>query len=122
MSYSFPVFILLLPSFFSFSSLCFFIQNIQNIIFVSAAESCAARYTACATEGDPPHARPLEPYEDLNENGVYDSTEPSIDFDNGGSRNFLDEYGDQSIKSPENERFGRRFRIVKFRWLMPEEA
>ena len=72
--------------------------------------------------GDPPHARPSEPYEDINENGVYDSTEPYIDFDNGGSRNFIDEYGDRVIQNPDNERFGRRFRIVKFRWLMPEEA
>ncbi|MFP6901101.1 MAG: hypothetical protein VCA36_09160, partial [Opitutales bacterium] len=73
-------------------------------------------------EGDPPHARPMEPYEDVNENGVYDSTEPYIDFDNGGSRSFIDEFGDRSIQNSDNERFGRRFRIIKFRWLTAEEA
>ena len=72
--------------------------------------------------GDPPHARPMEPYEDLNGNGVHDSGEPFIDYDFDESRNFNEDYGDQELQNPDNERFGRRFRIVKFRWLSADEA
>ncbi|MFP6854340.1 MAG: hypothetical protein VB980_01045, partial [Opitutales bacterium] len=73
-------------------------------------------------DGDPPHARPMEPYEDMNGNGEHDSGEPFLDYDSDESRNFVDDYGDQQLQNSDNERFGRRFRIVKFRWLSPEEA
>ena len=74
-------------------------------------------------EGDPPYARPMEPYEDLNENGKFDgSSEPFSDFDQDETRSFDSEYRDQQVENPDNERFGRRFRIVKFRWLTADEV
>ena len=75
------------------------------------------------SEGDPPYARPMEPYEDLNENGKFDgSSEPFSDFDQDETRSFDSEYRDQQVENPDNERFGRRFRIVKFRWLTADEV
>ena len=73
-------------------------------------------------DGDPPHARPMEPYDDLNGNGQYDSDEPFTDYNSDGTRSFVDDYGDVKMKSPYNERFGRRFRIVRFRWLTADEV
>ena len=75
------------------------------------------------SEGDPSHARPMEPYEDLNSNGQFDeSSEPFTDFDSDGTRSFDSEYRDEQLENNVNERFGRRFRIVKFRWLPAEEV
>jgi hypothetical protein len=73
-------------------------------------------------EGDPPHARPMEPYHDLNENGEYDSGEPYTDYNWDESRGFIYDYGDEEMQNPDNERFGRRFRIVRFRWLSKDEV
>jgi hypothetical protein len=75
------------------------------------------------SEGDSPHARPMEPYDDLNSNGRYDdSSEPFTDFDSDGTRSFDSEYRDEQLENNVNERFGRRFRIIKFRWLPAEEV
>tara|TARA_B100001123_G_scaffold241347_1_gene269817 strand:+ start:5295 stop:9839 length:4545 start_codon:yes stop_codon:yes gene_type:complete len=78
--------------------------------------------TNFSDEGDAPHARPMEPFEDLNDNGVYDSGEPFTDYDFDGTRSFLQQYGGEQLQNNVNERFGRRFRIIKFRWLSPEEV
>jgi len=72
-------------------------------------------------EGDPPYARPMEPYEDLNGNGQFDAGEAFTDYDADGSHSFNDDYGDLQLKNPDNERFGRRFRITRFRWLSADE-
>jgi hypothetical protein len=73
-------------------------------------------------EGDPPHARPMEPYDDLNGNGEYDSDEPFTDYNLDETRSFIDDYGDLEMQNLDNERFGRRFRIVRFRWLSEDEV
>ena len=73
-------------------------------------------------DGDPPHARPMEPYDDLNGNGEYDSDEPFTDYNSDGARSFVDDYGDVKMKNPDNERFGRRFRINRCRWLTADEV
>ena len=65
----------------------------------------------------------MEPYDDLNSNGKYDdSSEPFTDFDSDGTRSFDSEYRDEQLENNVNERFGRRFRIIKFRWLPAEEV
>ena len=73
-------------------------------------------------DGDPSHARPMEPHDDLNGNGEYDSDEPFTDYNSDGARSFVDDYGDVKMKNPDNERFGRRFRIIRFRWLTADEV
>ena len=73
-------------------------------------------------EGDPPHFRPMEPYDDLNDNGERDSDEKFLDYDSNGEHSFIDDYGDKQLQNPDNERFGRRFRIVRFRWLSADEV
>ena len=74
------------------------------------------------TSGDSPNARPMEPFEDLNGNGEYDSDEPFTDYDSSGERSFISDHGGEQLKNPLNERFGRRFRIVRFRWLTADEV
>lgn len=74
------------------------------------------------SRGDPSHARPGEPFEDLNGNGRHDSDEPFTDYDSSGERSFLSDHGGEPIKNELNERFGRRFRIIRFRWLNPDEV
>ena len=73
-------------------------------------------------ESDPPHARPMEPYQDSNGNGKHDTDEPFSDYDADGSHSFNDDYGDLQLQHPDNERFGRCFRIVRFRWLSADEV
>ena len=74
------------------------------------------------SNGDPPNARPMEPFEDLNDNGKYESDEPFTDYDSSGDRSFISDHGAEQIKNPLNERFGRRFRIIRFRWLTADEV
>ena len=74
------------------------------------------------SNGDPPNARPQEPFEDLNGNGKYESDEPFTDYDSSGDRSFISDHGAEQIKNPLNERFGRRFRIIRFRWLTADEV
>ena len=75
------------------------------------------------SNGDPPHARPAEPYEDQDNSGTYGPGEPFTDYDFDHKRGFYREYyHDKQIQNLDNERFGRRFRIVRFRWLSPEEV
>ncbi len=73
-------------------------------------------------DGDTPHARPMEPYDDLNGNGERDTGEPFTDYDSNGKHSFIADYGAQKLQNPDNKRFGRRFRIVRFRWLTADEV
>ena len=41
-------------------------------------------------DGDTPHARPMEPYDDLNGNGERDTGEPFTDYDSNGKHSFID--------------------------------
>ncbi|MFP6886638.1 MAG: hypothetical protein VB997_03720, partial [Opitutales bacterium] len=72
--------------------------------------------------GDPVHARPTEPFEDLNGNGLRDSDEPFTDHNLDGRHGLADEYGGVRINNSLNQRFGRRFRILRFRWLTEDEV
>ena len=72
--------------------------------------------------GDSPEARPPEPFEDLNGNGMRDSNEPFTDLYPDGRHGVTDDYGGKKINNPLNQTFGRRFRILRFRWLTEDEV
>jgi len=72
--------------------------------------------------GDSPEARPPEPFDDLNGNGTRDSNEPFTDLYPDGRHGVTDDYGGKKINNPLNQTFGRRFRILRFRWLTEDEV
>jgi hypothetical protein len=115
------------------------VQRIPDYV-INGQDASFEQRSSTPTPGDPAHHRPTEPFDDWNGDGKWTDGEPWLDLNQNSPNtsklgraqgNEKDEPDlpdtgwsntDREILNLTNRKFGRKFRIVKFRWLTEEEV
>jgi hypothetical protein len=114
------------------------VQRIPDYV-INGQDASFEQRSSTPTPGDPAHHRPREPFDDWNGDGIWTDGEPWLDLNQNSPNTSkllraqgneeeepdLPDTGwnsDREILNLTNRKFGRKFRIVKFRWLTEEEV
>jgi hypothetical protein len=114
------------------------VQRIPDYV-INGQDASFEQRSSIPTPGDPAHHRPTEPFDDWNGDGIWTDGEPWLDLNQNSPNTSkllraqgneeeepdLPDTGwnsDREILNLTNRKFGRKFRIVKFRWLTEEEV
>ena len=114
------------------------VQRIPDYV-INGQDASFEQRSSIPTPGDPAHHRPREPFDDWNGDGIWTDGEPWLDLNQNSPNTSkllraqgneeeepdLPDTGwnsDREILNLTNRKFGRKFRIVKFRWLTEEEV
>ena len=112
------------------------VQRIPDYV-INEKDASFEQRSSTPTVGDPAHHRPREPFDDWNGDGKWTDGEPWLDLNQnspntsklnraqGNEEEEPDLPGwntDREILNLTNRKFGRKFRIIKFRWLTEEEV